>query len=148
MALTIDPERQVKEFICDHCGGPSQRVTGFIHRDNNALAVYFASCYHHGGHEVWIDVVLSPTWAEDVDDRETFGCRVGPIDNPGDLGSSLVTGASAFPDSPTFGRKLTRDQALQHPRLPEFWEIVDHVLSRDPLVRDHIYGPGATLDVD
>lgn len=146
--MTIDPERQVKEFICDHCGGPSQRVTGFIHRDNNALAVYFASCYHHGGHEVWIDVVLSPTWAEDVDDRETFGCRVGPIDNPGDLGSSLVTGASAFPDSPTFGRKLTRDQALQHPRLPEFWEIVDHVLSRDPLVRDHIYGPGATLDVD
>ena len=76
--MSINLSACARRYFRDHCGGPSQRVTGFIHRDNNALAVYFASCYHHGGHEVWIDVVLS----------------------------------------------------------------------RDPLVRDHIYGPGATLDVD
>lgn len=123
-------------------------MTGFIHRDGDALAVYFASCYHHGGHEVWIDVVFSPTWAEGVDDRETFGCRVGPIDGLNDIGSSLVTGGIAFPDSLNFGHKLTRDEALAHPRIREFWDVVDHVLTKDLLVREHIYGPGAVLDSD
>jgi len=111
VTLSIDAERQVKDFICEHCGAASQRVTGFIHRDGDALAVYFASCYHHGGHEVWIDVVFSPTWADEVDDRETFGCRVGPIDGPNDIGSSLVRAGIAFPDSKNFGHKLTRDEA-------------------------------------
>lgn len=148
VALTIDPERQVKEFTCEHCGGPSQRVTGFVHRDGDALAVYFASCYHHGGHEVWFDVVFSATWAEGVDDRVTFGCRVGPIEGQDDPASSLVTGGAAFRDSLNFGHKLTREEALAHPLLADFWAVVDHVLSHDQLVRDHIYGPGAILDVD
>jgi hypothetical protein len=148
VGLEIDSDRQVNEFACQECGEPIQRVTGFILRDQDAYAVFFASCYHHDGHEAWIDVIFSPTWADGVDDRETFGCRVGPITGQAEPGASLATGGAAFRDSKTFGRKLTRDQALSHPRLTDFWEVVDHVLVHDPLVRDHVYGAGAVLDTD
>jgi hypothetical protein len=148
MSLEIDSDRQVSEFSCPQCGGVIQRVTGFVYRDHDAHAVFFASCYHHGGHEAYIDVVFSPTWADGVDDRETFGCRVGPIEGQADPGATLVTGGAAFRDSARFGRKLTRDESLAHPRVGEFWAVVDHILAHDPLVREHVYGPGAVLDVD
>lgn len=148
MALVIEADRKVTEFACPECGVPIQRVTGFIARDGDAFAVFYASCYHHNGHEAWIDVIFSPTWAEGADDRETFGCRVGPIDGRPDPAASLVQGGAAFRDSAIFGRKLTRDEALQNARLPEFWDVVDHILVNDPLVRDHVYGPGAILGQD
>lgn len=141
MALTIDPEgRKVVEFDCPDCGEQAQRVWGFILDDDNAYAVFFASLYHHDGHEVWIDVILSPTWADGVDDHETFGCRVGPIEGQDDPAASLVTGGAEAPDTQLFGRKLTREDALEHPRLDDFWAVVDHLLEHDPVVREHVYG--------
>ena len=148
MALAIEPDVKLVEHVCARCDEPFQRVTGFINHDGDAHAVYFASCYHHGGHEAWIDVIFSKTWEDGVDDRETFGCRVGPVAGQSEPAASLVTAGSAFRDSLLFGRKLTREQALAHPRLPDFWAVVDHVLTNDRVVRDHVYGPGAVLSTD
>ena len=47
--------------------------------------------------------------------------------------AAVVTGGAAFPDSLNFGRKLTRDEALVHPLLNDFWAVVDHILSHDQL---------------
>ena len=148
MALVIDPDgRKTTEFECPDCGETAQRVWGFILRDEDAHAVFFASLYDHDGHEAWIDVILSPTWADDADDHETFGCRVGPIQGQDEPGASLVTGGAEAPDSQLFGHKVTRDEALEHPKLNDFWEVVDHVLEHDPLVHDHVYGPDAAQPV-
>ena len=40
---------------------------------------------------------------------------------------------------PVHGAVLSREQALAHPRLPEFWQVVDFVLAEDPLVHAHLY---------
>ena len=116
------------------------RVTGFVHHDGDAYAVYYASCYHHDGHEVWIDAVFSPTWGEDADDHLTFGCRVGRVDGHREPAASLVTAAAAWGESRVFGHKLTRDEALAHPLLGEFWALVDHVLMHDNVISNHLYG--------
>ena len=139
--LEIEPGEQVVEGTCDHCGEPMTRVTGFVHAGGDAHAIYFASCYHHDGHEVWIDGVFSPTWDDDEDDHVTFGCRVGAVDGQGEPAASLVSAAAAWRDSRTFGRKLSRDEALVHPLVGQFWELVDHVLINDPVVAAHLYGP-------
>ena len=142
--LEIEPGAKVVESTCHHCGQPMTRVTGFVYRDGDAHAVFYASCYHHDGeHEVWIDVVFSPTWDEDVDDRFTFGCRVGPIAGQDEPAASLVAAAAAWDESPVFGHKLKRDEALIHPRLGEFWELVDHLLIHDATVATHMYGRAA-----
>lgn len=144
--LQIEPGSEVIEATCDHCGQPMTRVAGFIREDSDAHAIYFATCFHHGGHEVWIDAVFSPTWAEGADDHFTFGCRVGAVEGQTEPAATLVTAAAAFDDSPTFGHKLTRDEALSHPRVGEFWALVDHVLTTDVVVSTHMYGPDAKFE--
>ncbi|MDZ5663624.1 hypothetical protein SFC79_17750 [Nocardioides sp. S-58] len=141
--LSIEADPTVTQHVCDHCERPFQRVRGYLYRDGDAHAVFIASCHHHDGHEAFIDAVFSPTWEEGVDDRVTFGCRVGPVDGQPDPGAGLTTGAAAFTDTQWFGRKLTREEALGHPLLHEFWAVVDHVLVHDPVVRHHVYGPEA-----
>lgn len=144
--MDIEPGADVVEATCRHCGEPMTRVRGFVHRDGDAYAIYFASCYHHDGHEVWIDAVFSPTWADGVNDHYTFGCRVGAVGGQSEPAATLVTAAAAFSDSATFGHKLTRDEALAHPMIGEFWALVDHVLTKDPIVSTHMYGPDASFD--
>lgn len=50
-----------------------------------------------------------------------------------------MAGAAA-PDTAIFGRKLSRDEGVGHPRLSEFWAIVDTILERDELVHRHLHG--------
>ena len=38
------------------------------------------------------------------------------------------------------GERLTREQALLHPRLGDFWVVVDLMLLSDPEVHAHLYG--------
>lgn len=139
----IEADPTVSEHICDHCAEPFRRSQGFVFRGDDAHAMYLASCYHHAGHEVFIDAVFSPTWDEDKDDNVTLGCRVGPVVGQRDPAASIVAGATAFADAAVFGQKLTREEALAHPFLSDFWEVVDHILVHDPLVREHLYGPDA-----
>ena len=53
---------------------------------------------------------------------------------------TAVPAAAAYSQSPFWGIKLSRDEALAHPRIDEFWEIVDYVLLTDPVVHAHVYG--------
>jgi hypothetical protein len=142
--LKIEPGAKVVSSTCEHCGEPMTRITGFVYKDADAHAVYYASCYHHEGHEVWIDATFSPTWDEGLDDRVTFGCRVGAVEGQSEPAATLVSAAQAWDDRPVFGHKLSREDGLAHPSLPEFWALVDHVLVHDPLVHSHLYGPAAT----
>lgn len=144
--LEIEPGTHVVETVCDHCQEPMTRATGFVLRDGDAYAIYFASCHHHDGHEVWIDAVFSPTWAEEVDDRITFGCRVGAVEGQEEPAACLVAAAAAFRESRTFGRKLARHEASTHPLIGEFWALVDHVPTKDKFVSGHMYGPGAQFE--
>ncbi|MEV0900525.1 hypothetical protein [Actinoplanes sp. NPDC049802] len=142
MNLVIDEEsRKGGQFVCQCCESTADRTWAFVHDDNDAVAVYFASCYHHDGiHEAWIDAILG-TWGEGrTDDHITFGCRVGPVQGSPAPAATLVDGGSAAPDDPMFGQKLSRVDGLAHPRIAEFWKIVDTILEKDDLVRRHLYG--------
>ncbi|MEV6598506.1 hypothetical protein AB0M36_16760 [Actinoplanes sp. NPDC051346] len=145
MNLVIDESsRQVRQFVCDCCSAQADPTWANVYRDGAAVAVYYASCYHHNGvHEAWIDAILG-TWGHDeFGDHITFGCRVGPVADSPVPAATLVDGGAAAPDSPIYGQKLSRDEGLGHVRLAEFWKIVDTILEQDDIVRGHIYGPAA-----
>ena len=134
MTLSLGGNPRVVSRACDCSGGERAVVTLYVYRDQEAYAACFASCYPHRG-EVWLDVIFG-TWHENrYDDHMTFGCQFIP-----GKGARLVPAASTSPDAPIFGHKLDRDLALAHPRLPEFWAVVDHVLVHDPVVHQHAYG--------
>jgi hypothetical protein len=143
VTLVIDEStRQVQEFTCDCCETQARRTWAFINDGGTPVAAYFASCYHHNDvHEVWIDAILGTWGVDDFTDHLTFGCRVGPVQNSPDPAATLVNGGEVAPDKPIYGQKLTREAALQHPALPTFWHLVDHVLTHDPLINQHLYAP-------
>ncbi|GAA1857283.1 hypothetical protein [Asanoa iriomotensis] len=142
MNLKIDESsRHVRDFVCDCCGNQADRTWAHVYDGDTAVAVYYASCYHHGGvHEAWIDAILGSWNTGSFDDHVTFGCRVGPVAGSPAPAATLVDGASASPDSPIFGRKLSRAEGLSHPRIADFWRLVDTILEHDDLVRHHVYG--------
>jgi hypothetical protein len=134
--LSIDEERTVTEKVCDHCGEPRVNVHGSIM--GNLLAFYFASCYHHDGHEAWIDIVYSHDWDAGEQRRVTFGCPVGPVSNSPAPASTMVQAATVWGDESFFGHKLSRDEAMAHPWRDEFWAHSDFILVNDPDVAAHM----------
>ncbi|ADU08467.1 MULTISPECIES: hypothetical protein [Micromonospora] len=142
MELRIDEStRQVRKFVCGCCDTAAERTWAHIRTGDATVSVYFASCYHHDGvHEVWIDAILGSWGRDDFDDHVTFGCRVGPVAGSPGPAATLVNGGEVAGDSPIFGRKLSREEGLTHPRLAEFWQMVDLILERDALVRRHLVG--------
>jgi hypothetical protein len=139
-----EDSRQIRDFVCPCCNVEAERTWANIYDGDAAIAVYFASCYHHNGvHEAWIDAILGSWGSGDYSDHVTFGCRVGPVVDSPLPAATLVNGGEVAPDSPIYGQKLTREQGLAHPRVADFWDIVDTILERDKLVRRHIYGEPA-----
>ena len=144
MSLSIDEDsRQVRQFLCQCCNTEADKTWANVHAGGSMVAVYFASCYHHGDfHEAYIDAVLGG-WGrgegDDYADHLTFSCRVGPVQGSPMPAATLTDVGPAVPESPIFGRKLTREEGLAHPRLPDFWRLIDTILERDELVRRHVY---------
>lgn len=120
---------------CADCGGTRVVYTGEAASDGTTLAVFWAFLYNHPGNpEVYVDATFG-TWGVEgfTADHETFGARTGAIEGLPSPASSLVTGAALGPDDPQHGTKLTRDQALEHPRLDQFWAVNDAVLQIDEI---------------
>jgi hypothetical protein len=142
MALTANlDQREIRNYTCDCCRAPVERVWNYVYRDDVPHAVYFANSYHHRDqpHETWIDVILG-TWGEGaVDDHVTFGCRVGPVVDSPAPAATLVQACLDGSSGRLHGAVLSREEGLAHPRLPEFWEVVDFVLANDPTVHQHVY---------
>ncbi len=138
--FAFDGERTVRNLECAECGDSYRRITGFILRHDEAFVAYFASLHQHrGAKEAWIDAIFG-TWGEGiVDDHCTFGCRFGPVVGRDEPAATLVNAAIPFRDSPLFGRKLTRAEGLTHPKLGDYWDVVDFILLDDPDVHSHVY---------
>jgi hypothetical protein len=143
LTLSGDLERRVQTRTCECCGAERQVVTGWVNDDDEAVAAYIASCYPHDG-ELWLDVILGSWGDETNDDHVTFGCRVGAVEGQPTPACTLVPAASVGPPSPIYGEKLDREQALRHPWLGLFWDIVDLVLTADSTVHAHVYGPASS----
>jgi hypothetical protein len=139
-ALSFDPERTVELKSCAACGRGYTLIKSFILDDGDAHAVLFAALHDHGEREAWLDVVLGTFGSDVFADHVTFGCRVGPVHGQSEPAATAVPAAAPYGDAPIFGCKLSRDEALAHARIAEFWRVVDFVLINDPDIHFHVYG--------
>lgn len=139
----MDPdERQIRRYECACCAAPIERTWNFVRADGDMHAVYFANCYHHKdqAHETWIDVILGSWGDQTADDHVTFGCRVGPVQSSPEPAATLVQACQDGSGGEIHGVLLSREDGLVHPRLADFWDVVDFVLANDPTVNLHLYG--------
>ncbi len=140
MSLSLDGSSDVSAQSCDACGTTYLLVKSFVHDAGDAQAIVMTACHRHDGErEAWIDAVMGGL-GEGSTDRVTFGCRVGPVANKPEPAATAVAAAVPYDDAPLWGRKLSREEALAHPRIGDFWRVVDFVLEREPVVKAHVYG--------
>jgi hypothetical protein len=135
MTYTFAGERHERQFPCQCCDSTVDRTWAQLNRDGVVRAIFYASCYHHtAGGEIYFDVIIGTWGTGDVSDHVTFGCRWGALEGHTVPMCSLTAGGGVFDDGPIWGTKLDRAAALEHPLLPEFWEMVDFLLESDPVV--------------
>ena len=130
-------ERNVTRATCEACGTGYEFVKGFVYRNGDAYAVYFAACHGHPEDEAVLDVILGTWGDDDINDRVTFSACVRL-----DGASAIDATAAAAGQSDIFGQKLARDEALAHPLITAFWDVLDHVVVEDDDIAAAIYGPG------
>lgn len=135
MDLRVD-ERTENARPCLDCGGSFPHITGFVSSADGPAAVYFASTHTHAGHAARIDVTLG-TWGAEPprDDHVTFSCELRLA------GARAVDAPVSLSDAPAIlGRMLTREEALAHPLVEDFWAVVDTIAEQDPAVHEEVYG--------
>ncbi len=125
-------DRQVQVRTCEECGRTYQRVVIFAMKDGGAYSVVSAQCHGHADAEVWLDATFG-SWEEPFSDHVTFSCRIS------DHGVALVDALVASKgDATYYGRRLTREAALEHPALPLLWELVDQAVTTVPALQDSL----------
>ncbi|MFS8102023.1 hypothetical protein LFM09_33335 [Lentzea alba] len=142
MALTMNEAgREIRQYRCECCQEPVERIWNHVLRDGTAIAMFFANCYHHSRSEVVVDVVLG-TWDRlDHPDHVTFAAKLREVDQ-----SSLHPAFQLVPPvygrsgAPLNGRVLQPDEARTHLRFAEFVEVLEFVVLHDPTVNQHLYG--------
>ena len=105
-------DRQVQELTCTDCGRNYKRVVIFVTQDGDAYSVISAVCHGHPDDEVWLDASFG-SWQEPLADQVTFSCRISS--EGAGLVDAIVAGKG---DADDYGKRLTQQQALQHPSLP------------------------------
>ena len=114
-------------------------VKSFVIDDVGPYAIALSALHYHEVAEAWLDVVFGEFDGGSKAERFTFGCRVGPVQNSAEPAATAVDAAVPYEDTATFGHKLSRDEALAHPRLSDFWAVVNFLLVEEPAVNHHLY---------
>jgi len=140
MTLRLDGESTIDASTCHDCGAEFLLVKTFVLDAEGPHAIAFTALHHHQDSEAWMDVVFGSFEGDaSQDERVTFGCRVGPVEGSHEPAATAVQAAMTYEDTATFGHKLSRDEALSHARLPDFWQVVDFLLESEPAINHHVY---------
>jgi len=124
---------------CECCGGRTTRLTRFVYCDGNAHAAYYAifSDNHPFG---FVSVLISiGEWGDDAppDHRCAFYLRIRAT-NANFQVSVCNADESPWGNVDVFGRTLDREEALQHPRLNQVFEITDQIVAQDAPVIEYL----------
>ncbi len=124
------------------CGARQVALTRFVDQDGEPVAVCFAR--YTTGHP---DAVVAATISlGDFSEGSTPADRVAfalQFRADGDAAYQLTlldASQSPWKDLALIGRTLGRDEAADHPRMQEAWQLADHVLTHDLVVKRYLRG--------
>jgi hypothetical protein len=120
---------------CECCGRRAPSVVGFVHRDGDAFAVYYAGWTE--GHRRGVSLIVGiGEWDDDATpaDRRSFGLRSW-VEGDKVYFEVQEPAASRYGDNTYLGTMLSRSAALADPELPEVFHVAEHIVRDDPRVR-------------
>lgn len=139
--IRIEPGGSSTTGTCPDCGSQSRYVSGFVYRNNNAHAVYYAG-WTDNHPERGIRLLLSiGRWGDGTTGkmrrRVGVDCRMGP-DRP----SFMIVDAADMPwnDEKLLGAAMTRAQVLSDPIRSDAFQILDHLVAEDRRIKSFLVG--------
>jgi len=137
MPLAI-ADRTVASQTCPNCGEVYDLAQGFVTDEATIHAAYSAMCHGHPAHTAWIDVVVGRIMESEGDSNRTFACELRAD------GAMAIDAPQTRPAPPaSWGRQLSRSEALADESVSLFWAVVDAISEQDESVRRHVYGLSA-----
>jgi hypothetical protein len=135
-AFSWDGDPEVYTIQCEWCGISHPSSRGFVLRDQNAHAIFHTE-WHPSVEVGYVEITTGSFSEPDYEDQTTFGIQVGPQEEDSDIAARLIQ-AQRGKGNPVFGRHLTREEALQSPRLEEVWKVFDWLVDSDPILQHNL----------
>jgi hypothetical protein len=138
-AITIELDDGVRVKTCAQCGMQYPLVHGFLYRDGNAWAVYWAELYkdhpNHPEPRVVLIIALGDDWSEGADPAKRAWAQLEawPHEDSDEIEMAFTDPQGSL-DTTTFGRSLSREMVLTHPLKDLFLAAADEVIYRDTRV--------------
>jgi hypothetical protein len=137
--FTVELGEELSDIACKECGGTHKSAYGFICKEGDAFAVYFATL--HTGHpkpSVGLTLSLGKWWDDEaVDERSWVFLRVWPEENEYRMGL-LDPALSHHRNYKALGNPLDRESALANPLRDDFFSVADFIVENDPAVTSYL----------
>jgi hypothetical protein len=132
---------EVSNITCNCCGKPFKSVCGFIKRDDDAYAVYFATLQTgHSDITVGLTISIGKWWDDTaLNERYWILLTVKPSATNFDMRVE-EPGGSRHADFKALGIALSRDEALSSDVKDDFFAVADYVVVEDPAVNSYLMG--------
>jgi hypothetical protein len=116
-------------------------LTRFVSADGDAHALYHVSFSVAHPDRIALATVSIGEWGEGSDAGQRTALAVELRPGEGEYAVRILdAAASPWRDSTVLGRTLDRDEALRHPRLPDFYAVIDLALAEDAELRAYLDG--------
>jgi len=130
-----------KKSICECCNKETTSLTRFVYKDNDAFAIYYAAFSENHLEDGVVGIVSLGDWGYDEisPNRVAFAFRLWQDENKHKV---TITDAneSSWRDVKIIGRKLTREEALNHPWIEDVFHITDHMVIDDSEIKTFLEG--------
>lgn len=133
--FSLELGEEVSNKACSCCGEQYKSVVGFIKRDDDAYAVYFATL-QTGHKEIAVGLTISiGKWWDDtaLDQRHWIYLTVEPSSTNFNMKIEDPNG-SPHVNFKALGVALSRNEALSSDLKGDFFSVVDYIVLEDPAV--------------
>jgi len=139
--FSLELGEEISNKTCSCCGEQYKSVVGFIKRDDDAYAVYFATL-QTGHKDITVGLTVSVgTWWDDtaLDDRHWIYLTVKP--SPTNFNMRIEEpDSSPHVNFKPLGIALSREEALSSNLKDDFFAVADYVVLEDPAVNSYLMG--------
>lgn len=146
MTLEISPSNfnleigeNCESSICHCCGRESYIGHGFIFKDGDAYAVYYAGWVpSHSEKKVSFAIAIGE-WDDSstVEDRTCFGLEA--YEEKEEILFKIIEPAdSPWNTTELLGKMISRDDALNNPLIKEVFDIVEHIIRNHDSIKKYL----------
>lgn len=137
-ALTIEVGREPQTRTCDRCGRSASDTMGFVYRDGDAYAIYYAVLHRHEDTPQLDLAIGMGTWANDdsVADLSAFLTVWSEAD---EIRFGFVDPAeSVWANARLLQNRLAADEARSSEFRQAVLSVAELVVSEDPSAASHL----------